>query len=337
MLDIASFQGQRDVFGITTTGTEWKFHWLPVSNDCALSVEMPNIEFQNNILQDPLPELQREVYSTAPIPYNDPRLIPLLLSVVIKSKISPFYKVPLVSAKRVYIILSETGWVWARLKNNVVDLQKLTINVNGDVDNSTEFVVLNHLARKEDQLVWVALAGNTSRIVVIKQFLDSDRQKAERERDIWVNVNEGHAIVRTIRGAPSLIMPLVFHATFDSSGKPYIDCDLIHWLFPRGAIPDNLPDSLMQLRNELLTAAVPWETNIAEVARGAMSNLARHNVVHDDIEWRHFALMPRFNGKNVTDLNPVMIDFSLSHDVSSAQTAIQEMEPRVEALIAQSR
>lgn len=333
MLDIASFYGQRDVFGITTTGNQWKFHWLAFSNDSALSQEPLQEDVQNIVLEESLPELTREVYSTNLINLDDPQLIPLLLSVVTKSFVSPKYKVPLISANRLYITLSENSWEWKRLEGNIEKFSRLTINVDRDIDDSSEYVVLNHLARTEQQLVWVAVAKKASQIVVIKQFTSENVDKAERERDMWMKVNRGHAFVRTVRDVPSVVMPLVFHVKFNAEGKLYLDCDLVNWLFPAAVAPDQLPNTLMVLRQQILAAAEPWKDDLARVAQTAIRGLAEQLVVHDDIAWRHFALMPQFTGKNVSQLTPVMIDFSLSHDVASSQMALEEMNPKLEELI----
>ena len=333
MIDIASFYGQRDVFGITTNGTEWKFHWFPSCDDTAESTTLTS-NSKGKILNDPPPGLSRSVCSTNPISQQDPSLVPLLLSVIFKSLYSPTYKVPLISPDRKYITLSEDSWSWSVLQTATTDLNKLTIDVNHEVDCSTEFVVLNHLARNKDQLVWIALAGSTSRIVVIKQFTQDLQAEADVELSIWQTVNDAHCSIRTIRGLPSLVMPLVIHAQFDENrGIPFFNCDLLYWLFPSGAVPDVLPKPLVLLRKAMMEAGAQWENRVIDAATHAINVLAEHKIVHDDLQWRHFALLPRFINGSFSQFTPVMFDFSMSHHVESKVEARTAMMNNLNVLI----
>lgn len=334
MIDIASFYGQRDVFGITTTGKEWKFHWFPSCDDAAKATEIVPEEQRRLIINEPPPTLSRVVCSTNPIPLEHPSLVALLLSVFLKSAFSSAYKVPLISPTRKYITLSEDTWSWSVLKPAILTkLEKLAIDVNPYVDRSSEFVVLNHLARNRDQLVWIALAGESSRIVVIKQYPPEFSAKADIEQSIWQTVNQAHALVRTVRGLRSLIVPLVFHARIDEEGVPYFNCDLLSWMFPPGAVSEDLPESLTSLQNRIMVAAEQWENRVVDAARQAIKDLAKHKIVHDDLQWRHFALMPRFNKGEFCDLVPIMIDFSYSHRVESELEASTTMMTQLDALM----
>jgi hypothetical protein len=60
---------------------------------------------------------------------------------------------------------------------------------------------------------------------------------------------------------------------------------------------------------------------------------------HDDLEWRHVALLPQVsdNGEDIVGMKPVLIDLSSVKKVDSQDVAREEMQTRVDFLISSER
>lgn len=313
MLDMASFHGQRNVYGVTTSGEYFKFHWLPHSDDDAASTEGMN-DRSDIILPDPQPVLKRELICTETMHHTDPRVVPYLLTVLAKSLCSPLYTVPLISDSRVYIRLLEKSWEWSGLDRKVSEMAHLSLNFDHNLNQTSQFTVLRAFCRNVDQVVWLAFAGGTPRIVVLKQFPLERARDAQRELRIWQLVHEQKwARVLTVRGLPTLMMPLVLTVKESAEGVPQLDGDLFNYLYslPPKANDESIPGHLRVLRQAILDSIIQEGFDqLDTLVRAAVSDLARYKVVHSDLTWRHFGVMPMIEKGHFQKVKAVLIDFS---------------------------
>lgn len=72
------------------------------------------------------------------------------------------------------------------------------------------------------------------------------------------------------------------------------------------------------------------------VARGAIARVTSLGYVHDDLEWRHVALMPSFVDGELEELRPVLIDLSSIRAVNEGEDAADYMENKLQELIRKS-
>lgn len=334
MIDVASFYGQHDVFGITTTVTDWKVHWFEHSDKCAAANDF--MADESELLAGPPPTVHRALRSTRIYQHHDPDLIHLLLSVLGKSYTSGYHSVPLIDPHRLYVRLTADGWSWRRMAVNNTIIQALTIDLNISLQNTTKFTVLRHFVRSREQLVWLAIASESANIVVIKQYeiADSVAGIPEREAAVWREVNQcKNVFTSQVRGLQALITPLVFTASIDAQRRVSFASDLARWCCQDGGLPGALPECLEELNQQIRSAFAAWP-DARVVAYQALQKLANKRIVHTDIEWRHVALLPVFSNGVVVRLEPVTIDFAEYHVVDSAAAAMEIMMPKLEKLIA---
>ena len=335
MLDAASYFGQRDVFGITTTVIGWKIHWFDHSSMCAAATNF--LADESKLLDEAPPLLSRKLCSTRIYSYDDPQLIPLLLSVLGKAYTSGYCTVPLIDPHRMYVHLNTDGWCWKRVAVMDADnIQAPTINMQSNMLEAEEFTVLRHFVRTTEKLVWLALAGESRTIIVIKQYevADSDAGIPEREAALWAKINCCLMVsVRRVRGLQALLTPLVFTASIDAARKVTIETDLSRWCYQPGGAPGDQPPSLHVINEQIREATSMW-SDARAVARQALQRVANACIVHEDIEWRHFALLPVFSENDVIRMEPIMIDYADYLVVDNPATAMQIMTPKLDKLIA---
>ena len=333
MLDVASYFGQHDVFGITTTVTGWKIHWFDHSSECAAAVNLS--ADASKYLHEPSPLLTRKLCSTRIYSYDDPQLIPLLLSVLGKAYTSGYYTVPLIDPHRMYVHLNTDGWCWKHMAVDAASTQALTINMQSNMVEAQEFTVLRHFVRTSKKLVWLAFAGESRTITVIKEYevADSDAGIPEREAALWAKINCcPNILVRKVRGLQALLTPLVFTASMDAASRVTFETDLSCWCYQPGGVPGDLPPSLQVINVQIREASTMW-SDARAVARQALQRVANACIVHNDIEWRHFALLPVFSENDVIRMEPVMIDYADHIVTDNPETAMRIMAPKLEKLI----
>lgn len=216
------------------------------------------------------------------------------------------------------------------------NMQNLTIGMYYNLQKTTEFTVLRHFVRSKDKLVWLAIAGDSRCIIVVKQYetADSDAKIPEKEETCWKKINRCNNVrICNVRGLQALLMPLVFTASVGRDKRVSFDVDLSRWCCQTGGTPGELPPSLAAINTQIRAAFTVW-TDARVVARQALQGVANARVVHRDIEWRHFALLPIFSGDVVIRLEPVMIDFADCDEVASTELAMYIMKPLLDGLIA---
>jgi hypothetical protein len=90
----------------------------------------------------------------------------------------------------------------------------------------------------------------------------------------------------------------------------WFDFDISHWVTQEGVVAQALPPrlSIFQEQIQVLGAALDPRT----VAELAIHRTAAKRVQHDDLAWRHVALLPVLapdSSHKVVELRPVLIDF----------------------------
>ena len=147
MMRLRSFYGQKHVFGIVSTYSEWRIYWLS-NSDCDKAASATKVkpshnptsfedidsipewleDIEDDTTQDLIPPSteKRILHGTNVIKYNSQTLAYTLASVILKMYSSPHITVPLVDSNRSYILLNETSWYWVHF-NRGLNYLKVTI------------------------------------------------------------------------------------------------------------------------------------------------------------------------------------------------------------------
>jgi hypothetical protein len=176
----------------------------------------------------------------------------------------------------------------------------------------------------------VYLASSMSRNLVVLKFLNimrTGKTEANIWRDVW-KCKFAKAI--KLYGFDVIVMPFVFHYRKSVDGRHLGFMPAHQWtslepitsassLLESKEIKDNENFNLENIDRFVKDPKMALEI--------ALKELARHKIVHKDIEWRHLALLPFKKDKfGEWYVRPVMIDLSDTKKVESEDIAWNEME-----------
>jgi hypothetical protein len=194
--------------------------------------------------------------------------------------------------------------------------------------NTTDFFLLDDYRGGNDGRVWLA-CSKSGRLVVIK--LSKDRGY-EIEKNMWHKI-WGCDDVRVISllDAHALLMPFTFHALSkrDENGIQKITFKpLSHWNAHIHEPIERILDSDVTDKLDI-DQFQRWYDDPWEVAKVAITEMAAKGYKHNDLCWRHVALLPisSVDNKDLWVVKPVLIDLhdviELNHDVN-LQCVIEE-------------
>ena len=221
------YTGRCHVFGILTDYNEWRIVWLTETNDAAMSATInTNGDAGQQRVQGPLTfllldvpdwdrevttsfgeetecQLERHVYGTSIISWNDPLLPRYLISVVRKMVASPTHPVNMtkLELERGYIRLNKETWIWDRVKR----VTPVSFGAKVPAYFQSAYLLAD-LGGGGDGRVWLASTPNGS-ACVLKFSNDNNRESLEEEARIWKTVWKCGVIVKVLNSRPVLVMP----------------------------------------------------------------------------------------------------------------------------------
>ena len=301
MKRLRSFFGLSDIFGIATTYEEWRIFWLKDCDAAAASCSMTGATTSEAVpLQGvpdipswggrdetpamdiatsspPTPVKDRLVHAGNVLRYNDPQLVPTLLSVLMKMVSSPVKRARnLVDPDREYIVVNSSSWFWTRLFGDF----KINTRSAMPRTDATSFILLAHLGDGGFGRVWLAATHGGS-LCVIKFGKDGTAWNPDHEALVWKSAWKLNARVLQLAGRRALLLPYLL--TCQRAG-------------PTG--PDAVAVRLATVRAIERMAAAGWEH----------TDLARPD--NDQPKWAHVGLY-RQGG----ELKALLIDLGIVRKV----------------------
>jgi len=265
MTSLRSFYGLQNVFGITTTFKEWKFHWFSDTNECAKSSAITTTTFTS----EPSDLTKRQVYSTEIILYTDPKLIQTLVSIILKGYNSSASSL-FISNKRVYVYFTETSWFWKHIDGD--ELCAINTDINIDIKKTKDsFYILKYFHSGYYSHVSLAISSASSTLVVIKET-----NHVDIELNMWKKVNgSDSAFITLLYDTRVLILPLVFHASINIDKKVSFNFDIKQWSYTSNNKIEDIPSKLAKIQNDIKKYAEEKElTNVSKVAFIAIKKCA---------------------------------------------------------------
>lgn len=334
MLRLRNYYGIRQVFGLVTTFEEWRVVWLP---DTDVAATAGNLDYPIDSVVD-LTEGSREIMASQ-IYYlsNCVELATCLTSVLKKMKRSAEDRIiiSLTGPNRSYITSSSNSWSWQTRETS----PELTLLPPSK--NTTNFHLLRDYHGGGDGRVWLAASKETGSLSVIK-FLcgDSDaieQKKAAHEAAVWRKLGFT-AYSCKLMGKHSVVMPYALHVKLDGN-SPRLISSLNAWTSSDDT-SDMTTDDLRRIKfySELMTAVQEESRDLRAVLCEAVEFVAANSISHEDLEWRHVALIPIFvkhsNGTFAFErCRATLIDFTRSHFSRTKELALAEMKLQMENLL----
>jgi hypothetical protein len=267
MTSLRSFYGLQNVFGITTTFKEWKFHWFSDTNECAKSSAITT----TTLTSEPSDLTKREIYSTETILYTDPKLIQTLVSIILKGYNSSASSL-FISNKRVYVYFTENSWFWKHINGN--ELCAINTDINIDMKKTKgSFYILKYFHSGYYSHVSLAISSASSTLVVIKET-----NHVDIELNMWKKVNgSDSAFITLLNDTRVLILPLVFHASINIDKKVSFNFDIKQWSYTSNNRIEDIPSKLAKIQNDIKKYAEEKElTNVSIVAFIAIKKMIKN-------------------------------------------------------------
>lgn len=335
MLNLRSSFGQCEIFGLVTTLDEWRVVWFPDSNEYALRQDLSLPSYPDLNTQFSTRTLKRDLSCSAVYSWHDPNLFRVIATFLLKSMKTRYLQMSLLSSQRAYITLNANHWMWGMIQESTLQSHPEIFLTLPRVKPET-VTVLREFRGGADGQVFLALT-NDFHLVVIKKFFNS--LNCEREYNIWKNVYEVDVLSTQLNRSDTLIMPFVFHCCQRGDGDVVFDFNMSSW--GKGVnllLKDDHRFEALSEKFFIFLQNVSNTTTPENALRNAVNRLANACLVHNDLEWRHVALLPiiaidEANSEQIIDLIPILIDLASVTQVSTVNDAKNLMEARVSELL----
>jgi len=236
MYRLKHFFGQSVQFGIATTYKKWRLYTSKKDAAQAESVDKAKeLSKGTSIIPKSVnswvggldvaavpeptfpktPEGKRRVYGSRIIPFDDPALIPLLMTMVTKMLYAPRETIPIFHPKRRYIVLTEDSLYWDSLRKEVnqLDFSRMPSS------SAKQLFLLEDMRAGADGRAWL-VCSSTGRVGVLKFLLiDKPNDQLHQEAEQWNKVWNIPARVGKFGGELGLLMPYVFPCTDEEQQK----------------------------------------------------------------------------------------------------------------------
>ena len=232
--------------------------------------------------------------------------------------------VPLTGANRTHLKVSEKKFEWTLVSKPL----KLTLLPPDSRTNA--FYFLRDYHGGADGRVWLAASVASGRLAVIKFISGSDAEtKASDEAGVW-NKFKIRAYSTTLINRACVVMPYAAHVK-KVVGELSLLSELNMWCVGSEGSSELLDiDYYPMLQDELSK-----HTPLADRMKDAINYFAANRVKHNDIEWRHLAVLPVFDGDNLVRFQNFLIDLSSTDNTETSNDAEAPMLVRFNTLLGQ--
>ena len=305
MLRLKYSHGLKAVFGITTTYNEWKICWLHEANNIAEATEATshlfhpsashNIDFQNKEI----------LYETKIFKRDDPHLVEALVSVIRKMMMCPVSAPTALLRQssepdpRKFGKVDTTTFSWQMLPSNIT---KLSYEMIGK--GNQYYYLIEDFHGGADGRVWLCI-NSGGRIGVLKL---SGTSSFEHELTAWTDIWNIAVRRVTVLGCNALLMPYAFHGCIIDGTirfRPF-------FFWHRDLISTADFNSLEVNADFDLDNIEKYTSDPERAAREALEIMAAKRYIHNDISWRHVALLPVQPATNKPNakwtVTPILID-----------------------------
>ncbi|KAJ3392393.1 hypothetical protein HDU92_008452 [Lobulomyces angularis] len=314
MQELRYTYGTKYVIAIITTYNEWRICWYSNVNNIAKSRTESEILKHIRYDKDSYPYNidENTLYLSECYKHNDPSIAQILTSCIHKMYVTHNETPENIKFKEFkfkYIEVNQSKMYWKSLPET---LQHFTYqfpreNING-------FYLLKKYHDGRDGRAWLSCSDNGN-LVVLKLSSINNSTSAEEmlnnESKYWNDIWDCNTYVTKFDKDNTLIMPFAFQCIKNIEGKIYFKSPEV---WNKNETKKDILNFDYMLENKLNLFDVDkiksYIDNPMTVAREALTVMKEKGFRHDDIEWRHVALLPiKVNDNNWT-VKPIMIDLT---------------------------
>ena len=309
MIDLRNSFNVRYVFGVLTTYEAWKILWFEDSNEAAiLTSKLAYDELcmagsaNEYVISEKVTVIQSQLYK-----HSDLSLIECLVSLVYKIGKSPLY-LPnkFIDARSRYIFATKNSISYRFLPKTLV---KFSFSM--PTKKTRNLFILSYFHRGGDGSVALCCSGSGN-LAVVKFLTDGGTEKLGQEQAHWRNIWGVECRIVNLNNRDGLLMPfcMPFNVHKRRDGNAWF-CSLHIW----NKILSNKASDFEEVSDELekcidYANLKYYQSNPIKVAEKALETMTLKGTRHDDLEWRHFALLPVLNENRVYEFKPILIDLT---------------------------
>ena len=312
MVDLRNSFHVRYVYAIMTTYEKWKVFWFEDTN---IAAEMVSIQEYDDLCsagsanEYGITE-NAVVYHSPEYHHTDPKLIEVLVSFLYKASKSPIY-LPnrFIDFRSRYIFATPNQIVYRALPSD------FKFNYSLPHPNTRKFFVFSYFHRGGDGRV--ALCSSESGGLAVIKFLHGSgnlRPQLEKESEFWMNLWAVKCRIVALNGQDGLLMPfgMPFKPRLGTDAGSF--CSLHFWnkKVSRMSLELDETGANEEFNGKINMAMLnDYQNNPILAAKKALSVLQEKLIKHEDLEWRHLALLPQWNNETgLYDLKPIFIDLT---------------------------
>jgi hypothetical protein len=260
------------------------------------------LEEETNITESEENEIEpEEVRCSCVYRWDQPELIPLLLSVLVKMTYARRDPPRIFSGETTqckYGLADKFSFRWVKLKANFQTTLKFFPKIH-------KFYLLQDYHGGKDGRVWLASSVKGS-LAVVK--LSSERTYI-REAELWRTLWCKKVYVTRLLDVDALIMPYAFHGYIKADGYPSFRT-LKAWNMGNSTLEDFVHNGTRDDIDE--NSIRVYLQNPLRAAKEAIRAMIKAGFRHNDLKWSHVALLP-YRYAQKWKVKPILIDL---HDVT---------------------
>ena len=290
MVLLHSFYGAKDLYGIVTTYNEWKV--------CHIDATTPE-------------NLRDRTIEASKIFAWDTAEVAMAMYWVLKKMLSYQPTVVGLLAKRPVISIILAGgdmgnWCFKELPKTLSQLSLKPSSVSVDV-----LYLLREFHMSGDGKVWLGCTpgGNLQVLKFLCHGTTEERKNAAtKERDCWKVAYGIDAPLLEIADGVALLLPFAFHA-YKTNDTFTFSSNLDWWGNDAGSGATSMESACYcQMKGDICENIAGHD--VLGVATVAINHLSTMKMLHPDVRTRHVALLPTFDGGDLSALRPILIDMS---------------------------
>lgn len=310
MMMLRNQYGVRHAFGILSTYEEWRVCWLPDTEKAASVTTL----LDHDEDEGGADEISRVVHCTKIYHHDDVELIKILASTLMKMNNTPgSIPTTLIDSirNRYYIQLNERTYDWIKLPADGI-----VLSYEPPPKQTRKYYLLQDYHGGADGRVWLA-CSTTGKLVVIKfgsrrgGLTEVDiTTRLEQEAEYWrhcYGLTSSSVRVETLNSLPALLMPFAFHGRLTENGFRFLPPNEWTTVTSGDLIPldDEVEEDLL-LKDQLGVLT----NDPMQQLRSALTTIVSKGRWHEDLAWRHLALLPVRRVDETWTLSPIFIDLT---------------------------